>query len=119
MGTTTQAFVSLPLLRAIEQLPEIVEVDGTVLRFTGQVTSAAIVLDFSAYRAHCECDGVAGHVDLSSASTWRSEMTLRVEGVSAARAEQLLLGLRRAMLATRQTASVPIGSDRIATCRSA
>ncbi|MEY2461371.1 MAG: hypothetical protein QOG30_3201, partial [Acidimicrobiaceae bacterium] len=35
-----QAFVGLPLLRAIEQLPETVEVDGMTLRFTGEAGPA-------------------------------------------------------------------------------
>jgi hypothetical protein len=114
-----QAFVALPLLRAIEQLPASVEVDGITLRFTGEVTSAPIVRGFSAYRARCECDGATGQVDLSSASSWRSELSLRLEGISAARAEQLLLALRTAMVERAESGSEVFGDGRIGVCRSA
>jgi hypothetical protein len=114
-----QAFVALPLLRAIEQLPEMVEVDGMTLRFTGEVRRASIVQGFSAYRALCECDGAAGRVDLSSASSWRSEMTLRVDGMSPARVETLLLSLRMAMVARTESRSAATGDGRIAVCRTA
>ena len=119
MATSAQAFVSLPLLRAIEQLPETIEVDGVELRFTGEVTSAPIVCGFAAHRALVAWEHGTGTVDLSSASSSRSELTLRLEGVSAARAERLLLGLRRAMMADTQTTSALTTSERIAACRSA
>ena len=46
---TTALFA--PLLRAIEQLPQTVQADGLELEFTGEVTSAPIVVTFAAYRA--------------------------------------------------------------------
>jgi SH3-like domain-containing protein len=113
-----QAFVPLPLLRAIEQLPEMVEIDGMTLRFTGEVTSAPIVLGFSAYRAHCECDGHDGWVDLSSASTTRTDMTMRIKGLRARRVEQLVMALRAAMTATTARAEA-IADERIDVCRTA
>ena len=112
-----QAFVALPLLRAIEQLPEIVAIDGMTLRLTGEVTSAPILQGFSAYRAHCECDGAAGSVDVSSASSWRSEIALRLDGISPARVETLLLALRAAMNATIAKPSQV--DDRIDECQTA
>jgi hypothetical protein len=115
---TKQLFVSLPLLRAIEHLPEAVEVDGLTLRFTGEVTSSPIVLGFAAHRARVECDHGTGHVDLSSATSWRSEMTLRIDGINARRAEALVQALRRAMVA-EQTRVEPVAGERIAVCRSA
>ena len=115
MATTVQrqVFVPLPLLRAIEQLPESIDVDGTTLRFTGEVTSAPIVLDFSAHRALIECDGHDGWVDLSSASTTRTDMTLRIKGLRPASVEMLLLALRSAMVATTKIMSPDVGDERI------
>ena len=119
MATTVQRqlFVPLPLLRAIEQLPESIEVDGMTLRFTGEVTSAPIVADFAAHRALIECDGHEGWVDLSSASTTRTDMTLRIKGLRAARVEQLVIALRAAMTATQpQTYAI---AERIDVCLTA
>jgi hypothetical protein len=119
MVTTKQLFVPLPLLRAIEQLPESVEIDGITLRFTGEVTSALIVRDFAAYRALLEWDRGSGHVDLSSASSWRTDMSLRLEGISAARAEKVLLTLRSTMVAQTESRPETTGDERIDVCRSA
>ena len=92
--------------------------DGITLRFTGEVTSAPIVIGFSAHRALLECDGHDGWVDLSSASTTRTDMTLLVKGLRAARVEQLVIALRAAMTAT-QPQIYAIADDRIDACQTA
>jgi hypothetical protein len=119
MVTTTHLVVSLPLLRAIEQLPDVLAIDGITLRFTGEVTSAPIVRGFAAHRALLMSEHGAGHVDLTSANSWRSEMTLQLKGVSGARAEQLLLALRSAMVANTEGTSEATNDERIDVCRSA
>ncbi|MEY2430751.1 MAG: hypothetical protein QOC92_476 [Acidimicrobiaceae bacterium] len=119
MVTTTRVVVSLPLLRAIEHLPDVVEIDGITLRFTGQVTSAPIVRGFAAHRALVVSEHGDGYVDLTSASSWRSEMTLQLKGVSAARAEQLLLTLRSAMVASTESPAEATSDERIDVCRTA
>jgi hypothetical protein len=113
-----QVFVPLPLLRAIEQLPERIHVDGITVRFTGEVTSAPIILDFAAHRAFVECNGHRGWVDLSSASSSRCEMTLRIGGLRATVVDRLVLALRAAMIAS-QTAARAVADERIDVCRSA
>ena len=114
-----QVFVPLPLLRAIEQLPTSVGANGVTLRFTGEVTSARIVRGFNAHRALVDWDRGTGHVDLSSAGTCRSDMSLHLVGISAARAEQLLLALRAAMTSTTENASATASDDRIDVCQTA
>jgi hypothetical protein len=101
-----QAFVSLPLLRAIQRLPEVTTVDGVTLHLTGEATSAVIVNDLTSFRAavrwqHGRRSG-SGRIELSSASSWRTDLTLRLDGVGAnargdAIAERLLLEIRRTM----------------------
>ena len=113
-----QLFVGLPLLRAIDQLPESVTVDGLTLRFTGEVTSAPILRDFAAHRAFVECQGFRGCVDLSSASSTRSDMALRIQGLSHGAAEKLILALRKAML-DGQTPAAAVVDERIDVCRTA
>src|SRR5258708_3073662 len=113
-----QVFVPLPLLRAIERLPDAIAVGGCTLRLTGEVTSAPIMRGFAAYRAFVECDGAAGWIDLSSASSSRTDMTLRTRGVRMEVAEKLVLALRTAMVAP-QSQTVDIVDDRIDACRSA
>jgi hypothetical protein len=113
-----QLFVPLPLLRAIEQLPESIEADGHTLRFTGQVTSPPILRNFDAHRAFVECNGFGGCVDLSSASTARTDMALRIGGLRQRTVEKLIQGLRTAML-DGETPVVTVVDDRIAVCRTA
>jgi SH3-like domain-containing protein len=117
-SVTRQAFVSLPLLRAIERLPESIDIDGTTLRFTGEVTSAPIVLGFFAYRTFVDFDGRGGWVDLSSASSTRTDMSMRFEGLRTERVEHLLLTLRAAMAAPQAKAE-PAPGERIDVCRTA
>ncbi|MEY2403942.1 MAG: hypothetical protein QOD38_1493 [Acidimicrobiaceae bacterium] len=113
-----QVFVALPLLRAIERLPDSIEVDGTTLRFTGEVSSAPIMIGFAAHRATVECGGRVGWVDLSSASSSRCDMTLCLQGIRVAVVEDLVLALRREMTEGRAVAPVA-ADDRIVVCRSA
>jgi hypothetical protein len=119
MVTTTHLFVAVPLLRAIENLPETITVDGMRCRFTGEVTSAPIIRGFFAHRAYFECDRGSGHVDLSSVSSWRCEMVLHVQGLRPARAERLLLGLRTALVADTTIPDAGTSDDRIDACQTA
>jgi hypothetical protein len=121
MGSTVQshAFVALPLLRAIEQLPDEVSVDGITLRFTGAVERAGIVADLYAFRAACTCGSATGWVDLSPAASWRTEMSLRMDRLGPSRVNQLLLALRAATLTNRKTAPAEPANERMTECRSA
>lgn len=101
-----QVFVSLPLLRAIQRLPDVTTVNGITLHLTGEATSAPIVNDLASFRAgvrweHGRRSG-SGCIDLSSASSWRTDMTLRLNGIGAdaranAVAECLILAIRHTM----------------------
>jgi hypothetical protein len=82
------------------------------------VTSAPIVLGFSAYRALVEFEGGVGWVDLSSASSSRTDMSLCAKGLRRARVEQLILEMRAAMVG-EQPRVEGAGNDRIEVCRTA
>jgi hypothetical protein len=114
-----QAFVGLPLLRAIAELPETTEADGVTLRLTGEVSSAPIMVGFAGHRAFVEADGCRGSVDLSSASSKRCEMTLRLEGLRPSVVEHLLLALRDAMMASTAVDSAAPADERMHACRTA
>lgn len=119
MATTVQrqVFVSLPLLRAIQRLPDVTTVKGVTLSVTGESTSAPIVSDLASFRAavrweHGRRSG-SGRIDLSSASSWRTDMTLRLDGIgSDARAdavtERLLLEIRHTMGSAEIKCPVPV-----------
>jgi hypothetical protein len=101
-----QVFVSLPLLRAIQRLPDATTVNGVTLRLTGEATSAPIVNDLVSFRAAVRWEqgrrSDSGRIDLSSASSWRTDMTLRLDGMGTdahadAVVEQLILEIRRTM----------------------
>jgi len=119
MVITTHRFVDVPLLRAIEHLPQAVNVDGATYRFTGEVSSAPIIRGFNAHRAYFVHAGGAGHVDLSSANTWRCEMVVHVEGLRRDRAERVLLALRTAVVAASTIPAATAADDRIEACRTA
>ena len=96
MGKVThrQAFVPVPLVRAIEALPAAVTANGQQLELTGQVGAGPLVKGLSAHRAHVRVGKARGWIDLSTAGSWRSDMTLRLEGLEPGAVELLLLAVR-------------------------
>jgi hypothetical protein len=75
-------------------------------------------MDFAAHRAFVECRRGRGSVDLSSASTSRTDMALRLQGVRPSVVEKLILALREAMI-VREIAVAAVVDDRIDMCRTA
>lgn len=92
-----QLFVMAPLLRAIDDLPATVSAGGVTIECTGEISHAPIVRGFNAYRAFVRGNGIAGHIDLSSASSFRCEMSLRLTGARARTVEHLLFAIRSAI----------------------
>jgi len=114
-----QAFVAVPLLRAIVDRTTSVEIDGRRLELTGLVGTGPIIAGFAAHRAHVSGDGMSGWIDLSAASSWRCEMTLRLDGAHRDDVERLLLAFRAALVEAAQRGAPPRQSARMDVCRTA